>query len=61
MMQFTSNEGTRDDAPYVDMNWNFKAPTLLTLSVRVLKRPTAEFIKNAGGVRRGLQNTTLYW
>ena len=28
MMQFTSNEGTRDDAPYVDVNLNFKSPTL---------------------------------
>ena len=58
MIQFTSNEGTRDDAPYVDVNLNFKAPTLYA-QCEVLKRPT-EFIKSAGDVRRGLRNTTLY-
>ena len=28
MMQFTSNEGPRDDAPYVDVNLSFKATNL---------------------------------
>ena len=32
MMQFTSNERTRDDASYVDVNLNFKAPTLYAQS-----------------------------